>query len=372
MFEQQILAGNFYTQLIGQRVLKKTAVVVLTHILPERPLFIDAIAQLARVALVIPKPKSVNHEALETISATYPVRQLDRTLLADPERAAALLSDFVQPDEKLILMDIGGYFSSCLSGLVQQFGNRLLGCIEVTENGHQRYANETSLPVPVYSVARSPLKSAEDYQIGRSVVFSSDWLMRERGRLLDGLNLAVFGYGKIGRSIAEDLWSRQCATRIVEIDPLRGVEAVSRGYRLHTKEQALQTSDVLFCATGSKVLCPKDFPSIRQGAWLVSVTSADDEFDFTVWPEDYQREKIHPRLERISSDTGHYFYLVNQGNAVNFINGAVVGNLVFLVQAELLEAACALATHDPAKPGLTELPTAKMNHIAKFWLDTFH
>lgn len=69
--------------------------------------------------------------------------------------------------------------------------------------------------------------------------------------------------------------------------------------------------------------------------------------------------------------TGHYFYLANGGNAVNFIHGASVGPFIFLVQAEILAAIRMLARGDLA-PGIHEVPEPDREAIAATWLSYFN
>ncbi|MGH3928790.1 MAG: hypothetical protein ACRDTF_02285, partial [Pseudonocardiaceae bacterium] len=56
--------------------------------------------------------------------------------------------------------------------------------------------------------------------------------------------------------------------------------------------------------------------------------------------------------------TGHYFYMLADGNAVNFLHGASVGTFIFLVQAEILAALASLAAagHEPGMHELDRLP----------------
>ncbi|MFJ2722762.1 hypothetical protein [Streptomyces sp. NPDC087437] len=52
--------------------------------------------------------------------------------------------------------------------------------------------------------------------------------------------------------------------------------------------------------------------------------------------------------------TGHYWYLLNGGNAVNFLHGANVDPFIFLVQAEILAGIRKLALAD-LEPGMHEV-----------------
>ena len=71
------------------------------------------------------------------------------------------------------------------------------------------------------------------------------------------------------------------------------------------------------------------------------------------------------------SNGDHYFYLLNHGNAVNFIHQAVVGSFIFLVQAEILAAVSALSAGRGAF-GLIELGHAERQFIAATWLRYFN
>ena len=68
---------------------------------------------------------------------------------------------------------------------------------------------------------------------------------------------------------------------------------------------------------------------------------------------------------------GHYFYVLADGNAVNFLHGASVGAFIFLVQAEILAAAARCAGGD-CEPGYHEMPDADRRRIADIWLAHFN
>jgi adenosylhomocysteinase len=69
--------------------------------------------------------------------------------------------------------------------------------------------------------------------------------------------------------------------------------------------------------------------------------------------------------------TGHYFYVANDGNAVNFLHGAAVGPFIFLVQAEILTALVHLSGGS-WKPGYHELAESDRWKIAQTWLTYFN
>lgn len=87
-------------------------------------------------------------------------------------------------------------------------------------------------------------------------------------------------------------------------------------------------------------------------------------------PAVYSRTPCGDHITRYST-TGHYFYLLNQGNAVNFLHGASVGPFVFLVQAEILAGVRMLA-RDDLPSGMHEADAADRAAIASTWLTYFN
>jgi adenosylhomocysteinase len=150
----------------------RVSAVVITHLLGERPAFLRAVGQVADIAAVLPKPKSIDPAALEAVTGQLPVDELDRAAFTDPDHTLAYLESRAA-GQPLVLLDVGGYFASSLEQVCGQFSGRVVGVVEDTENGHQRYAALAArlgkLPCPVFSVARSPLKDPEDYLVGQSV-----------------------------------------------------------------------------------------------------------------------------------------------------------------------------------------------------------
>jgi adenosylhomocysteinase len=89
------------------------------------------------------------------------------------------------------------------------------------------------------------------------------------------------------------------------------------------------------------------------------VTSSDDELELSALNGLYVRTQSGPNVTRYAR-TGHYFYVLADGNAVNFLHGASVGSFILLVQAEILAALAVLASteHDP---GMWEV-TGEVRH----------
>lgn len=348
---------------------RRPAVVLVTHLLPERPLFVAATARLASLAAVLPKPKSVDPAALAEIAQIAPCDVLDRHRLTHADQAVAYLESRAAGQD-LVILDVGGYFAPALEAICGTFSGRILGVVEDTENGLRRYLSLPKMPCPVYSVARSPLKDPEDFLVGQSVVFSAEALIRARGGILNGRAACVIGFGKVGSSIARMLHAKNMPVTVCDTDPVRMTQALAQGFRTAGRASALDGAGIVICATGNRALTSDDFPAVPNGAYIASVTSADDELDLAGLSALYEHHPAGDHITRYST-TGHYFYVLNSGNAVNFLHGACVGPFIYLVQAEILAALSLLAAGD-REPGLHECPDTIRHRIAGTWLKVFN
>jgi adenosylhomocysteinase len=265
---------------------------------------------------------------------------------------------------------VGGYFVDALHEVKPHFSGKLLGVIEDTENGHKRYLKSSALAYPVISVARSPLKNPEDYLVGEAIVFSTEALLRAHGDILNGRKACVIGYGKLGRSIAASLHAKRISVTVFDRNPVRTVEAMSHGLRCTTKlENALKGAGLVICATGNHSLGLDQFSLLENGAYVATVTSSDDELDMTDLHEHYREQQLSDHLTRFQTQ-GHYFYVLNRGNAVNFVHGAHVGPFIFLVQAELI-ASISRLTQESLDMAVHENNDSFRERIALAWLECF-
>lgn len=270
---------------------EQAASFLVTHLLPERPGFVRAVAAMSRLKAVLPKPKSVDAAARREVEQAVPVDVLSRELFTDADTAL----DYIESraaGETLALLDVGGYFAPTLTDIPGRFSGRLAGVIEDTENGHRRYGELDKLPCPVISVARSPLKAPEDFLVGQSVVFSTEAVMRARGDILHGRPALVIGFGKLGSSIARLLHAKGVQVTVFDIDPVRRTQALSQGFAVaREREAALTGAGLVLCATGAVSLHGEDFPHLRNGAYVATVTSSEDELELDGLPDVYTRTR---------------------------------------------------------------------------------
>ncbi|MFE3198517.1 adenosylhomocysteinase [Embleya sp. NPDC059237] len=324
---------------------------------------------MSTLAAILPKPKSVDQRVLAVLGQEVSCDPLTRGATADPERLLPYL-ETKAAGRPLVLLDVGGYFAPTLAAVCARFSGRVLGVVEDTENGLRRYLRSV-VPCPVFSVARSPLKDVEDGLVGESVVFSCEALLRTQGLVLPGRRAMVFGFGKIGSSIARSLHARCVHVTVVDNDPIRQTQAIGLGHHVaRDPYEALPTADLVFCATGNQALTAPLFARLKVGAYVVSATSGDDELDLAAMDMQFTARTIAPHITR-HTGSGHHFHLLNDGNAVNFLHGSAVGPSIHLVQAEILTALAELAGGGHG-PGIREVSTERRAMIATAWMDAFY
>lgn len=264
---------------------------------------------------------------LKKIFEYYPkgkILNITRDGLIDSKNIIKYLKK-IPKENKLLILDIGGYFVHSVNEIREKFGDRFIGIIEDTENGHLKYLSVKNLGVPVVSVARSPLKSNEDHLVGQSVVFSVDSILREQGILLNNKKVGILGFGKVGNGVLSSLRDKGCSISVYDQDSVTII--------------------------------------------LASVTSSDDELDLSWLQLNYNKEIVSEYIDRYDKN-GHYFYLLNRGNAINFIHGAVVGDFILLVQKEMLDTIIYMNQHKLDNVVHESFDSVR-KRVAKLWLNYF-
>ncbi|MBX9738133.1 MAG: hypothetical protein K2X32_14520 [Phycisphaerales bacterium] len=199
--------------------------------------------------------------------------------------------------------------------------------------------------------------------------FQQKLILREERQILAGKRALVLGYGKIGRSIAQHLQSKSVRVDVLDINQNRQILALAHSHHTGSKEILLKNADLIFCATGNQSLKKEDLNYLKRNAFVFTATSADDEIEnhFSLI-NDAISYGLHSKITEVNG-SDNYFLLCNNGNAVNFMHGGIVGPFIHLVQAELLFALSQLSK--ASKHSVVECNDESKNVIAQLWLNYF-
>lgn len=300
---------------------------------------------------ILAKPNSIDSDALNYIkNQKIKVQTADR-------------SNPPEIKNPTILLDIGGYFSEIAKN--KNLPIKLI--IEDTENGHIKYLkNIKDIKLPIISVARNPLKDNEDYLVGSGIVFGADYILRQGNNLIQFMDCACIGYGKIGRGICTQLRKNQITPTVFEKNPKRLIEALRDG-NLTSRDFDIYNKEVIFCATGSHSLNIHDFRNLKNGAFIVVATSSEDELTLDYLSEEYEKIEINDFITKYKNQS-NYFYILNRGVPTNFAVGASLGNFIFLIHAAIL---FSMSKEIKNSNTIIELSDEENSEIAKKWLDEF-
>ena len=140
-------------------------------------------------------------------------------------------------------------------------------------------AADFALGFPVVAVNEAQTKHLFDnrYGTGQSTV---DGILRATNILLAGRKVVVAGYGWVGRGIASRMSGMGAHVAIVEVDPVRALEALMDGFQVMTAADAAPWGELFVTATGNiNVFRREHFAAMRDGAIMANSGHFDAELD---------------------------------------------------------------------------------------------
>jgi adenosylhomocysteinase len=360
---------SFLRQAAAEFACEKTLrLLVVTHCLEDRPDFVRVLSSMYHIARVVPIPYSVDESAVREIASDFQVDRLPLARLTDARALLQFTSDIVAEDEiPLIIVEIGGYHAQVVDELKLRFPNRVIGCVESTESGHQAYVGaETS--VPVVSVARSPLKSLEHNLIAASLAFSLEARLRNLGLPLTGLSVGILGHGRVGSSLARILAGRQARVMVYDIDPIARIAAYTEGHLTPPRRTLLEEAQVIIGASGQTSLLPVDLDVLKNGCILASASSKGVELDLGGSAD--EKTDIVAGIGLLRQCGGKSIYLLSDGYPANFLDRAVAGPILSLVHAEIIAALSTIQKLGDSR-GMHYVSAEHRNRLCDLWAQIF-
>lgn len=172
-----------------------------------------------------------------------------------------------------ITMDDGADLVSLLHKERPNQLNEVIGSSEETTTGVIRLKameKDNALKIPVYAVNDSDTKHMFDnrYGTGQSTL---DGIMRATNILLAGKVFVVAGYGWCGRGLASRARGMGAHTVVVEVDPVKALEAVMDGFAVMRMVDAVKTGDIFVTVTGDKnVISLEHILKMKDGAIIAN------------------------------------------------------------------------------------------------------
>lgn len=249
-------------------------------------------------------------------------------------------------------------------------GEPPMGATEETTSGafllREEYPGR--VPFPVIVINDSPLKAIVEnkHAVGESTM---DEIVRTTNISMHRKRVVVFGYGWCGRGIALYARDRGAIVTVVEVDPIKALEAAWDGYHAATAGEASELGEVFITATGRPgVITLPMMEAMGDGAILVNVGHVDTEIEVPALVAAGGRDEIKTSITRHVMPSGRTLFLLADGQMANLAVDGGRGNSIesmdlgFTLQALSLE----LLATDPGSlgPGPQPVPQSINEWIA--------
>lgn len=215
----------------------------------------------------------------------------------------------------------------------------LRGVSEQTTTGTARLhamAAAGQLPFPVLTANNARCKHLFDnvYGTGQTTLQA---LLRLTNRQIAGAHVAVIGYGFVGRGIARYARAMGARTYVVEIDPVRALEAHLDGHAVGSAQDTLPAATMVVTATGGvRAIGAAEFGLLRHDVVLANAGHHDLEIDVTALAAAGQAEQARDGVTSYRL-AGKDVHLLAGGALVNIAGGmghpVEIMDLSFAVQA---------------------------------------
>jgi adenosylhomocysteinase len=198
------------------------------------------------------------------------------------------------------------------------------------------------LKYPIIAVNDAQTKYLFDnrYGTGQSTI---DGVTRATNILWAGKKVVVGGYGWCGRGIALRARGLGSQVIVVEVEPLRALEAVMDGYQVMPLLEAAKVGDIFITSAGDKnVIDEAHFKVMKDGAILANSGHFNVEINIPALESmaDSKR-RVRPFVDEYTLSNGHHLYLLGEGRLINLAaaegHPASVMDMSFANQALCLE-----------------------------------
>lgn len=226
----------------------------------------------------------------------------------------------VKPD---ITMDDGADLVSTVHSSKFIVHSNIMGGTEETTTGVLRLralANQGKLRYPIIAVNDAQTKHLFDnrYGTGQSTI---DGIIRATNKLLAGSYFAVCGYGWCGKGVAMRAKGMGAKVIVVEVDPLRALEATMDGFQVLTIKEAAKIGDIFVTTTGdTRVIKQEHFKLMKDGAIVSNAGHFNVEIDISALEKLSKRKKhIRDFADEYTLKNGHRIYLLGEGRLINLV-----------------------------------------------------
>ena len=199
--------------------------------------------------------------------------------------------------------------------------DEIVGGTEETTTGVIRLramAKDGALKYPIIAVNEANTKHLFDnrYGTGQSTL---DGITRATHILWAGKTVVVVGYGWCGRGVSMRARGMGSSVVVVEVDPLRALEAVMDGYRVMPMMDASAIGDIFISITGDiHAIDEHHMEVMKDGAILANSGHFNVELNLEALAAMAEaRREVRPFVEEFRMADGRRLFLLGEGRLIN-------------------------------------------------------
>nr|WP_298792750.1 adenosylhomocysteinase [uncultured Allomuricauda sp.] len=232
-----------------------------------------------------------------------------------------------------MILDDGGDLTNMVLDQYPELAAGIKGLSEETTTGvHRLYdrVKNGTLPMPAINVNDSVTKSKFDNKYGcrESAV---DAIRRATDTMLAGKQVAVAGYGDVGKGTAASFRGAGAIVTVTEIDPICALQACMDGYEVKKLETVISKADVVITTTGNKdIIREEHFRGLKDKAIVCNIGHFDNEIDMAWLNDTYgsTKDEIKPQVDKYTIE-GKDVIVLAEGRLVNL--GCATGHPSFVM-----------------------------------------
>jgi adenosylhomocysteinase len=244
-----------------------------------------------------------------------------------------------------ITIDDGADLVTTLHTKRKELIKNIIGGSEETTTGVIRLRSmekDGQLKYPLIAVNDADTKHLFDnrYGTGQSTI---DGITRATNILWAGKNVVVCGYGWTGRGVAMRAKGLGAHVIIIEVEPVRALEAVMEGYEVMPLLKASKIGDIFITVTGDKnVIDAEHFAVMKDGAILANSGHFNAEINIPVLEKlSKSKRTIRTYVDEYKLKDGRCLFLLGEGRLINLAaaegHPASVMDMSFADQALCME-----------------------------------
>ena len=220
-----------------------------------------------------------------------------------------------------ITMDDGADLVSELHKARASQSGEIIGGTEETTTGVIRLRSmeqDGVLKFPVVAVNDASTKHLFDnrYGTGQSTM---DGIIRATNILIAGTEFVVVGYGWCARGVAMRAKGLGANVIVVEVDPLKALEAVMNGYRVMPMKEAAKLGDIFITLTGDiHVIDGDHFQVMKDGAIVANSGHFNVELNIEALEKlSSAKRRVREYVDEYTLGDGRKINLLGEGRLIN-------------------------------------------------------